>query len=692
MKKFIKLIKSQKKAHQGQKRYSGEDYITHPVEVSRILAKLHMDQDTIMAALLHDVIEDTDIDKQVLTNMFGPSVADIVDGASKLTQIKFESRIEAQAENFRKMLLAMAKDIRVIILKLADRLHNARSLSILPVEKKKRIAKETLEIYAPIAHRLGMHQFYVEYEDLGFQALYPMRFRIIDSLVKNLRGNRREIIAKAEEEITQSLHKSQIRYHSIHGREKHLYSIFKKMKIKKISFNEIMDVYAVRIIVDTAEDCYRTLGAVHSVFKPFPGRFKDYIAIPKLNSYQSLHTTLLGPYGLPIEVQIRTVEMDKIAENGIAAHWLYKSSSYSADTVQLKAREWLKNLMEIQAETKSPIEFIENVKNDLIPKEVYVFTPQGDILVLPRKATTVDFAYAVHTDIGNSCIAAKINRRLMPLSTELESGQTIEIITAPGTRPNPSWLSFVATPKARAKIREYLKYQKRVEAIDFGKQLLEKELGVFNLSLKKISRDNYAKATEHFNVKSKKTLFAKVGLGNLLPINVARKLVALELNQDELAQQVFLEHEKDKNPLLIKGSQGIIVNIATCCRPIPDDPIIGIFNPGQGLMIHSSQCRHIQKYLAKTGGYLELQWEDDISGEFKTDLSIEVQDQKGVLAKIASSISFSEANIDDINVSSQAGNFNTIHLVLSVKNRVHLATIIRRLRRIKNIIRISRPK
>lgn len=677
------------KAHHGQKRHSGEDYITHPVAVATILAQLRMDQDTIMAALLHDVIEDTYVEKATLAQEFGEDVANIVDGATKLTQIKFENRAEAQAENFRKMLFAMAKDIRVIILKLADRLHNVRTLGVCPPEKRRRIARETLEIYAPIANRLGMHQFFTEFEDLGFEALYPFRYKTLKKHMGRMRGNRRQIIQTTEREITETLEKSGIRFISVYGREKHLYSTYRKMKVKKISFGEIMDVYALRVVVESRDDCYRVLGLVHQLYKPLPGRFKDYIAIPKVNSYQSLHTTLFGPYGLPIEVQIRSRDMDEVAESGVASHWLYKSEEQTPDKAQLKAREWLKKLMEEHASTKSPLEFIENVKNELISSDVYIFTPKGDILVLPRNASVVDFAYSVHTDVGNTCIAAKVNRRLMPLSTQLMSGQTVDIITSPGARPNPAWLNFVVTSRARSKIKQYFKNQKRVEAIEFGRELLDKQLSWFSLSLKKLSKNTYAKSLEHFQVKSKKSLFAKIGLGHLLPMAVARQIASIQLNQKELAASIASESNK---PLVIKGSQGMIVNLAGCCRPIPDDPIIGIFNPGQGLVVHTEQCHNIRKYLGDPERYIELQWEADAVGDFKVDLTIEVVNARGVLAKIASVIASSEANIDDITLDSHEGRFNKMHLIISVRNRLHLAAIIRRLRQSKDVVRINRVR
>lgn len=677
------------KAHEGQKRHSGEDYITHPVAVAKILAELHMDKETIMAALLHDVIEDTYIEKATLAKKFGSEVAELVDGATKLTQIKFESKAEAQAENFRKMLMAMAKDIRVIILKLADRLHNIRTLDKVPQHKRSRIAKETLEIYAPIAHRLGMHNFFLEFENTSFAALYPFRYRVLKDYIRKIRGNRKEIIHKVEKEVAEALKNNNIAYFHIFGREKPLYSVYKKMQNKHISFAEIMDVYAVRVIVNSIDACYRVLGVIHNLYKPLPGRFKDYIAIPKANSYQSLHTTLFGPYGLPIEVQIRTLEMNHVAETGIAAHWLYKNPEQNPKLIEFRAKEWLSNLMERHAKTKSPFEFIENVKTDLIPDDVYVFTPNGDILELPPRATAVDFAYAVHTDIGNTCIAAKINRRLMPLSTLLLNGQTVEIITAPGAKPNPNWLNFVATSRAKSKIKDFLKNQKFDEARILGKKLLNQHLGWFSKRLSEIPKAKLSELANHFNCKTRRSLYIKIGMGYLLPLVVVRKLLTEVLNQEPMRTELpsaLIE------PLLVKGSEGMVLHLATCCYPIPDDPIVGVFNPGKGMVIHSNQCQKIRKVLDNAERYIELQWEENIAADFKIQLTIDIVNEKGVLAKIAGYIASSDADINDIGVDTDEGRFTKMHLLVTVKNRIHLAKIIKRLRQIKEVIRITRSQ
>lgn len=675
------------KAHEGQKRHSGEDYITHPVAVARILATMHMDPQSIMAALMHDVIEDTPVDKKTIAEQFGEPVADLVDGVSKLTQIKFENKLEAQSENFRKMLLAMARDIRVILIKLADRLHNMRTLGVLPPAKSRRIARETLEIYAPIANRLGMRDFYVEFEDLGFQALHPLRYRILKSAVRKARGNRKEILKEIGQAIKQRLQKHHIQYIQIKGREKHLFSIYRKMKNKHIPFAEIMDVYAFRIVVDDIDTCYRVLGLIHNLYKPVMERFKDYIAIPKVNNYQSLHTTLFGPYGLPIEIQIRTKEMNHVADTGIAAHWLYKSNDHSPDKAQMRARQWLKSLMEMQESTKSPLEFIENVKIDLFPDEVYIFTPKGKILELPSRSTAVDFAYTVHSDIGNTCIAAKINRRLAPLSTVLTNGQTVEIITAPGARPNPAWLNFVVTTKARSNIRQFIKSQKRAESVEVGQQLLNRALAAMSIAQETITTDKLQYVQKQLHYKNSNDLYEAIGLGNQLPMAVAKLLMTETEPHEETTKKKVSPH---REPLFIRGSQGMIVSFAECCRPIPGDNILGVFNPGHGLIIHISNCPKIAKFAANPEKCIDVEWEEGITGDFKVDLILEVVNQRGVLAQLASTISSGQANIDDISIENHEGRFSRVHLTLSVHSRDHLAKIIRRLRQVKVVTKLAR--
>jgi len=642
-----------------------------------------------MGALLHDVIEDTQVSKDALIEKFGEPVADLVDGVSKLTQIKFESHAEAQAENFRKMVLAMVEDIRVILVKLADRLHNMRTLGVLHPSKRRRIARETLEIYAPVANRLGMHSFYMELEDLGFAALCPLRSRIIEEAVSKVRGRHKSILKDINKSLSKHIKKYGIEGFDVIGRQKHLYSIYKKMRNKNLSFSEITDVYAFRIVVDSVDTAYRVLGAVHNLYKPVPEKFKDYIAIPKANGYQSLHTTLFGPSGVPIEIQIRTEEMDKLAESGIAAHWLYKAEE-AADEAHIQIREWVKGLLDFQQETGSPLEFIENVKIDLFPDEVYVFTPRGKIMELPSRATPVDFAYAVHTDIGNTCVAAKVNRRLAPLSTPLVNGQTVEIITAPGARSNPAWLNFVVTGKARSNIRDSLKKQRRGESVVLGKRLLEKALSSLETPWQKLSKKNIKDVLQLFHYQSEDDLLEAIGLGNQMAVVVAHRLIHpeedLAKSHDEHIATVIAQ------PLHIKGTEGMVVSFAECCQPIPGDPIVGLFSVGKGIIVHMESCQHLDKFRHHPEKYIPLQWEDEVQGDFKVDICVEVANQRGVLAKLASSVADVEANIDDIAVDQREGDFNTVNFTLSVKDRRHLARVMRQMRALKAVTRITRQK
>lgn len=675
-----------RKAHQGQKRLTGHAYITHPVAVAHILAEMRMDAQSIMAAILHDTIEDTGIGKTQIAERFGDDVAELVDGVSKLIQIKFESREEAQAEYFRKMVLAMALDIRVIIVKLADRLHNMRTLEVLPREKKRRIALETLEIFARIANRLGMHAFYLELEELGFKALYPMRYRILNEAVNKAIGNRKVII----QEIEAALNKVSKKYHidacKIHGRQKHLYSIYKKMRNNKASFAEIMDVYGFRIIVESNEDCYRALGAVHSLYKPLPERFKDYIALPKANGYQSLHTTLFGPFGVPIEIQIRTQEMDRVANVGVAAHWMYKQGETDQPPTQAQAQQWMQSLLELQESSGSSIEFIETVKIDLFPNEVYVFTPKGEIMELPRGATPVDFAYAVHSDIGNSCVAAKIDRRLAPLSMPLANGQKVEVITVEGASPNPAWLSFVVTGKARSNIRHFLKGRQRSESVAFGQRLLETALSEQGLDLRLLEDSQLMAVVKHFGYDSFDSLCEAIGLGNQVAAIIARHLTA---DKTPEAQHVALETAA---PIAIKGTEGMVVSYAPCCRPIPGDPIVGLLQKGQGILVHVEPCPNVEKFRHNPEKFLSMCWEDCVEGEFLVDLHLDVKNQRGVLAAIASAVSDAEANIDNITVEPVDGTYNIVNLTLSVRDRIHLARILRRLRLLPAVEKITRHK
>lgn len=673
------------KAHQGQTRRSGEPYITHPVAAALILAHMRLDYQTIMATLLHDVVEDTAISKENLREIFGEEVTALVDGVTKLTKIKFESKAEAQAENFRKMVLAMVKDIRVIIVKLADRLHNMRTLKFMPAAKRRRIAIETLEIYAPIANRLGMHAMFIGLEDLGFQALYPMRYRAIRSAVEQSRGNRRELTQKIEEDLEKSLHSLQIPYEHVFGRQKHLYGIYRKMRQKKASFAEIMDVFAFRVITEDIDACYRVMGALHRTYKPVPQRFKDYIGIPKINGYQSLHTTLFGPFGVPLEVQIRTQEMDKVAENGVAAHWIYKSIGLEVNEAQLRAREWVKRLLDMQRNTGDSLEFIENVKIDLFPDEVYVFTPKGEIMELPKGATAVDFAYSIHSDIGNRCVAAKVNRRLVPLSMPLINGQTVEIITAPAASPNPAWLNFIVTGKARSNIRHFLKSQKHNESVDLGKRLLEKALKELSSDYADIPPESMQFILHDLNYKQAEDLLYAIGVGNQMPMVIAKRLV---VTQDEAERMKSAPHR----PLEIKGTEGMVLHFAECCQPIPGDHIVGRFQQGQGIIVHTTDCPSINASRLHPEEFISLRWDEAVKGEFWVDITVEVANERGVLATLASAIAEAGSNIGNINVDPRDGRHNAVTFSISVFHRVHLARVMRRLRAIKVVLRLFRKK
>lgn len=677
-------------AHEDQKRFTGEPYITHPVAVACILAEIQMDKQSIIAALLHDVIEDSEIDKKTLREEFGDQVANLVDGVSKLTQIEFRTRAEAQAENFRKMVLAMAKDIRVIIVKLADRLHNMRTLEPLRPSKRRRIAQETLDIFAPIANRLGMHSFYVELEELGFEALYPRRYVVLKEAVRKARGNRKEILSVIFESLKKEIAKHRLSYCEVIGREKHLYSIYKKMRNKHLSFNEIMDVYAFRIIVDSIDNSYRVLGIVHGLYKPLAERFKDYIAIPKANYYQSLHTTLFGPYGVPIEIQIRTQEMDEMANYGIAAHWLYKTGEKFVSNTQARAQKWMKNLLEMQQSTGSSLEFIENVKVDLFPDEVYVFTPHGDIMELPNGSTPVDYAYSVHTDIGNTCVAAKIDRQLAPLSTLLSNGQTVEIITASNGRPNPAWLDFVVTGKARSSIRHFLKIQQRAESIVLGRQLLNKALAGVSLSIARIPNMTFHHFLNETQLESMDDLFAELGLGNRVPLLVAHRLAEFIASDDTASHQQ--NETLSSKPLLIQGTEGMVMHFAVCCYPIPGDPIVGLFQAGEGIVVHTEQCKRIEKIRGQPEKCMLVRWSNHIKNEFPVVIEVEVLNKRGSLATMAISIADAEANIDDIRINEGDGQHYLVTFKLMVLNRAHLAKVIRLLRKVKQVVHIRRGK
>ncbi|MET0102167.1 MAG: bifunctional GTP diphosphokinase/guanosine-3',5'-bis pyrophosphate 3'-pyrophosphohydrolase [Sedimenticola sp.] len=674
-------------AHEGQKRMTGEPYVYHPLAVARILADMKMDYKCLMAAILHDVIEDTSINKERLTEEFDEEIAELVDGVSKLTQIDFRTKAEAQAANVRKMLLAMTKDIRIILIKLADRLHNMRTLGVMRPEKSRRIAGETLEIYAPIANRLGIHSIKTELEELGFIAHWPMRYRILKLAVKKARGNRKEVLGNIETAIHQRLEQEGLSG-KVEGREKHLYSIYKKMRDKNLSFSEVVDVYAFRIIVDRLDTCYRVLGAVHNLYKPVPGRFKDYIAIPKANGYQSLHTVLFGPHGIPIEIQIRTEEMHRMAESGIAAHWQYKVGDDQSSLAQAGASDWLKNLLELQKGAGDSMEFLEHVKVDLFPDEVYVFTPRGQIMVLAKGATVIDFAYAVHTDVGNQCVAARVDRRLVPLRSRLYNGATVEVITSPSGTPNAAWLNFVVTSKARANIRSYLKNLKQQEAAELGGRLLEKQLTLLDANLNQIDPARLQALLDEFKLKTLDELLEEIGLGNRMPLLVARRLSDAE--PEETRENASAPTPISSVPLAIKGTEGMVVKFANCCRPIPGDEIVSTFSPGKGIVVHMQGCRNMGDFRKTGDTWLDVEWADDPSGDYSTQIKVEVGNKRGVLATVAAAISEMGSNIEHVHMEERDGLTSTLVFVMTVRDRKHLANIMRRLRSLPAVLKIVR--
>ncbi len=664
-------------AHEGQKRVSGAPYISHPVAVATILAEQRMDAQTIIAAILHDVIEDTSTVKDQLEDQFGKEVADLVDGVSKLDQLQFHNRQQAQAESFRKMLLAMAEDIRVIMIKLADRTHNMRTLGSMPPVKRRRIARETLDIYAPIANRLGINSIRLELEDLGFRSLYPYRYRVIEKTLKKALSNHKQLVKKISERLSDALVELKITA-DVGGREKHMYSIYRKMLHKGRSLFEIVDMFGFRIIVDDVDTCYRVLGLVHRLYKPMPGRFKDYIAIPRINGYQSLHTTLFGPDGIPLEVQIRTVDMDRVAESGIAAHWLYKSDDSSNESAHASAREWLARLVELEHDDSE--EFLENVRVDLFPDKVYVFTPRGDIMRLPMGSTAVDFAYTVHTDVGNRCVAAKVDRRLVPLRTPLLNGQTVEIITAKGARPNPAWVNFVATAKARSAIRQYLKNLKRGEAIDLGKRLLSQAMGEFDKKIRNASTKEMKALLEELNLPEQKSLYEEIGLGKHLAPLIARRLVG----------QAEGTVKKDPAPLAIEGTEGVVVSYARCCYPVPGDSIIGFLSSGKGIVIHRDTCGNLTEYRKQPDKWISVNWKENVERQSMVELRADVNNKTGVLAAVAANIAETHSNIDSVSVVERDEDTVTLIFHLQVRNRVQLAQVMRSIRGMPDVLSVSR--
>src|SRR5687767_6742009 len=668
--------------HAGQTRQSGDPYISHPLAVAEILADWHLDGQTLMAALLHDVTEDTSVTKDEISDTFGRPVADLVDGVSKLDKIEFQSAEDAQAENFRKMLLAMARDVRVMLIKLADRLHNMRTLGAVPPAKRRRVARETMEIYAPIANRLGLNTLYHELQELAFAHLYPKRFKVLAKATKAARGNRREMIGRTLEAIKKRLAEGAIPA-QVFGREKHVYSTYRKMIEKHLSFSEVHDIFGCRVIVKDVPACYLALGALHALYKPIPGKFKDYIAIPKANGYQSIHTDLIGPYGVPVEVQIRTEQMHRLAESGVASHWMYKDDADKLSELQKQTHRWLQSLLEIQHQSGDPQEFLEHVKVDLFPDEVYVFTPKGKILSLPRGATAVDFAYAVHTDIGNRCVAAKVNGELVPLRSELRNGDRVEIITASHAKPSPGWLQYVRTGKARSNIRHFLKTMQYEESAGLGERLLDQALRGLKSSLAEVEDGAWERVIRDSGARSREELLADLGLGKRLPAVVARRLL----------KKSDLEEGKMPGSVTIRGTEGMAVQLATCCRPIPGDAIIGSIKKGQGLVVHTSECRSIVRSRKnEPEQWIDVEWDLRTTRLFQAVVNVTVENQRGVLAKVASEIAQGGSNIDSITMADDRTMFTTMHFIVEVANRQHLARVMRALRRLPDVKKLARVK
>ena len=674
----VKAYEFGARAHEGQTRLSGEPYITHPIAVAQLLADMHLDSQTIVAAILHDVVEDTETSLDEIRQTFGDEVAMLVDAVSKLDQIQFNSRAEAQAESFRKMMLAMIEDIRVILVKLADRLHNMSTLDSMPREKQARIARETLEIYAPIANRLGINHMKVALEDLGFCYLHPYRYSVLERALKRSRGSQKQILKQISERIVKAMKEEGIEG-DVRGREKHLYSIYKKMLEKKRSLLEVVDVYGFRIIVEDVNTCYRLLGIVHGLYKPMPGRFKDYIAIPRINGYQSLHTTLFGPKGLPLEVQIRTTDMDSVAESGVAAHWQYKAIDKTTAAPQRRARDWLARLEEIQKSGTSE-EFLESVKVDLFPDKIYVFTPKGDIMPMPKGATVVDFAYAVHTDVGDRCVSAKIDRNLVPLRTLLRNGETVEIITARGARPNPNWVTFVTTAKARSAIRQHMRNLRTNESVDLGKRLLDRSLKDLGSSLRKVGKIRLREALDSLEIENPDNLYEQIGLGERLAPLTARLL--LGTSQDATTPE--------STSLVIAGTEGMVVSYAKCCYPIPGDEVMGYLSSGRGVVIHRTSCGNLSNFRKQPEKWLSVSWEKEIDREFASQINVETVNKTGVLAEVAAVIADSHSNIEEVSVVNRHADTSAMTFLLTVKDRIHLARIIRNVRKMPNVHRVSR--
>jgi RelA/SpoT family (p)ppGpp synthetase len=685
-------------AHLGQFRQSGEPYITHPVAVAELLAEWKLDSPAIQAALMHDVLEDSGVRKQEMAEHFGPLVAELVDGVSKLDRLRFDSNEEAQAESFRKMLLAMGRDVRVILIKLADRLHNVRTLEAMAPDKQRRIARETLEIYAPIAHRLGLNAIYRELQEQSFARMHPMRHRVLSKAVLAARGNRREVLGKIHESVRRALAGAKIKA-EIQGREKTIFGIYRKMAEKSLSFSEVLDIYGFRIVVNSQPDCYLALGALHALYKPVPGKFKDYIAIPKVNGYQSLHTTLLGPYGTPVEFQIRTQEMHRVAESGVAAHWLYKTDDTSLTELQSRTHQWLQSLLEIQQQTGDSAELMENIKVDLFPDKVYVFTPKGKIVSLPRGATAVDFAYSIHTDIGNRCVAARINSEIQPLRSELKNGDVVEVVTGPVARPNPSWLTFVRTGKARAEIRHFLRTIKGEESIELGERLLAQSARQLGASLGDVSADRWEAIVRDAQAKDRNEILADIGLGRRLAAVVARQLTLgmAAAGAEAPAGEVITETSRalfaSPAPVIVRGTEGMALQTSSCCSPIPGDEIVGHMRKDQGLAVHQSDCPIARRgRRADPDRWIDLQWAEDTSGTFGAKLALSAANERGTLARIAVAIAEADSNILNVSMDDENAEQAQIYFKLQVRDRRHLARVLRVLRRVPQVSRVVRVK
>lgn len=685
VKKIERAYRYADQCHSGQLRQSGDPYITHPLAVANILADMRLDHESLMAALLHDVIEDTGVTKGQISRRFGRTVADLVDGVSKLSEIEFETKAQLQAESFQKMTLAMSKDIRVVLVKLADRLHNMRTLGVLPPEKRRRIARETLDIYAPIAQRLGINDVRIEFEDLGFATMYPLRHRRLREALKAASKNRKEIISEIHQAIEVRLEKESFPA-IVKGREKHLWSIYKKMRNKHKSFRDIMDVFAFRLIVDSVDDCYRTLGIMHNIFKPVPGEFKDYIAIPKSNGYQSLHSVLVGMHGVLIEVQIRTQEMETMANYGIAAHWEYKSNDSNIDASQRRATRWVQGLLEMQQQAGDSLEFLEHVKTDLFPDEIYVFTPKGRIIELPSGATPIDFAYSVHTDLGNSCIACRVDSELTPLSEQLQSGQKIEIISTQGAQPNPNWLNFVVTAKARSAIRHFLKNQQHDESVNLGKRLLDKALANYGTAYNKLRKSQIKRLLKETSAPTFEYVLQQIGLGNQVPFAVANILVPPS------KRTIAEDKRKPSLPVVVDTSESLILHYARCCHPIPGDPILGHVSPGKGLVIHLESCHNLKEIRNHPEKCMPLSWSQVVEGEFPVEIKVEITPERGFIAALASRITDQDATIENISTTEKDAFTSIVDVVMTVRNRVHLADIIRRIKSLAPVRRVYRVK